>query len=85
MASAGHSYIWRVLLTEMESLSGASYPAFSLEISDTMIQQMNRLSFYFIWKKKSLAIRKAGTVKSIEDGGLNAADFAVMNGALKLK
>lgn len=75
----------RVLLTKMESLSRAVFPASSLEISDRMIQQINRVNFNFIWKNKCHNIRKADTVKSIEDGGLNAIDFAVMNGALKLK
>ncbi len=75
----------RVLLSKMESLSRAIYPAFSLEISDKVIKLINNLNFKFIWKNKCQYIRRADVVKSIEEGGLNAFDFSVMNGVLRLK
>ena len=75
----------RVLLSKMESLSRVIYPAFSLEISDKMAKLINNLNFKFIWKNKCQYIRRADVVKSIEEGGLNAIDFSVMTGALKLK
>lgn len=75
----------RVLLSKMESLSRSIYPAFSLDISDKMINLLNSLNFKFIWKNKCQYIRRADMVKSIEEGGVNAIDFSAMNGALKLK
>ena len=75
----------RVLLSKMESLSRAIYPAFSQEISDTMIKLINNINFKFIWKNKCQYIRRDDVVKSIEEDGVNAIDFSVMNGVLKLK
>ena len=67
----------------MESLSRAIYPAFSLEISDKMIKLINSMNFKFIWKNKCQYIRRADMDKNIEEGGLNAIDFSVINGVLK--
>jgi len=75
----------RVLLSKMESLSRAIYPAFSLEISDKVTKLINNLNFKFIWKNKCQYIGRADVVKSIEEGGLNVIDFSFMNGVLKLK
>ena len=50
-----------------------------------MIQLINSVHFNFIWKNKCRYIRKADTVKSVEEGGLNATDFNGMNGPLTLK
>ena len=75
----------RVLLSKMESLSRAIYPAFSQEISDTMIKLINNINFKFIWKNKCQYVRRDEVVKSIEEDGVNAIDFSVMNGVLKLK
>ena len=69
----------------MESLSRVIYPALSLEVSDKMAQLFNKTNFDFIWKNKCHYIRKVDVIKSVEEGGLNAIDFLVMNGALKLK
>ncbi|KAK2829371.1 hypothetical protein Q7C36_017361 [Tachysurus vachellii] len=70
----------------MESISRAIYPAFYLEISDNMINLLNKMNFQFIWKDKCHYIRKADMIKSIEEGGLNVIDFSVvLNGVLKLK
>ncbi len=75
----------RVLLSKMESISRAIYPAYSLGISENMINLLNKTNFNFIWKEKCHYIRKADTIKSIEEGGMNVIDFSVMNGVLKLK
>ena len=75
----------RVLLSKMDSLSRLVYPACSLPISARMIKSINTINFKFIWKNKCQYIRKDDMVKLYEEGGVNAIDFEVMNGVLKLK
>ncbi len=65
----------RVLLSKMESISRAIYPAYSLGISENMINLLNKTNFNFIWKEKCHYIRKADMIKSIEEGGMNVIDF----------
>lgn len=75
----------RVLLSKMDSLSRLIYPAFSMPISTKMIKAINKMNFKFIWRNKCQYIRKDDMIKKYEDGGVNAIDFDVMNGVLKLK
>ncbi len=75
----------KVLLSKMESISRAIYPAYSLSISENVINLLNKTNFNFIWKEKCHYIRKADMIKSIEEGGMNGIYFSVMNGVLKLK
>lgn len=75
----------RVILSEMDSLSRLIYPAFSLPISTRMIKAINKMNFKFIWRNKCQYIRKDDMIKKYEDGGVNAIDFDIMNGVLKLK
>lgn len=79
------SIFGRVLLSKMDSLSRLIYPAFSLPISSRMIKKINTVNFKFIWRNRCQYIRKIDLVKNYEDGGLNAIDFDIMNGVLKLK
>ncbi len=79
------SIFGRVLLTKMESLSRLIYPAYSLEIPDKLIKEINHNNFNFIWKNRHHYIRRGDIVKSIEEGGLNVIDFDPMNGTIKLK
>ena len=69
----------------MDSLSRLIYPAFSLPISARMIKAINKVNLNFIWRNKCHYIRKNDTVKDYEEGGVNAIDFDIMNGVLKLK
>ncbi|XDV24167.1 hypothetical protein PO909_028416, partial [Leuciscus waleckii] len=75
----------RVLLSKMDSLSRLIYPTFSLPISTRMIKLINKVNFTFIWRNKCQYIRKDDMIKKYEDGGVNAIDFDIMNGVLKLK
>lgn len=64
----------RSLLSKMEALSSFIYPAYSLAIPTHMIKNINQIISNFIWKNRHHYIRKGDIVKSIEEGGLNAAD-----------
>lgn len=75
----------RILLTKMESLSQFLYRAYSLTIPPKTIKIIDQLNFNFIWRNKTLYIRKGEVLKSYDEGGLNAIDFDSMNGTLKLK
>ncbi|KAK2840935.1 hypothetical protein Q7C36_012514 [Tachysurus vachellii] len=69
----------------MDSLSRLIYPAFTLPISTRMIKLINRMNLNFIWRNKCNFIRKEDMIKNYEEGGVNAIDFDIMNGVLKLK
>uniref|UniRef100_A0A1A8L6V8 Reverse transcriptase domain-containing protein n=1 Tax=Nothobranchius pienaari TaxID=704102 RepID=A0A1A8L6V8_9TELE len=78
------SLLGRVFLTKMESISRCIYPAYSLTIPNRAIKKINQINFDYIWRKKMHYIKRAEMTKEYKDGGLQAIDFEIMDGTLKI-
>lgn len=72
------SIFGRVLLTKTEGISRLIYPSQCLYVSNSLINNINRINFNYIWRNKQHYVRKNDIVKSFEEGGLNAIDFEAM-------
>ncbi len=79
------SIFGKILIQKSGALSRLIYPAFSLNLSDSWIKDINQIQYKCIWKNKHHYIRKSDVVKPISEGGLNVIDFDVMNGTLKFR
>ena len=55
-----------------------------LAIPDHYIQEINKITFNFIWEGKPPKIKKNTIIGEKKDGGLKMCDFKIMEKALKL-
>ena len=74
----------RINIVKTLGLSKLIYSASVLAIPDYYIQEINKITFNFIWEGKPPKIKKNTIIGEKKDGGLKMCDFKIMEKALKL-
>lgn len=78
--------IWgRTLLTKAEGISRFVYPAMSLNVEDSICNDINKTISEFVWKNKHPKLKRNILTNSKETGGLELIDFSVLNQSFKVK
>ena len=65
----------RVLIAKSLGMSKLVYTASVADINDTIVKEVNRLIYDFIWKGKRPRIKKSTLIGDLSEGGLRAPDF----------
>ena len=65
-------------------ISKLIYSASVLPVPDHYIQEINKLTFNFIWAGKPPKIKRNTIIGEKKDGGLKMCDFNIMEKALKI-
>ena len=74
----------RIKIVKTLGLSKLIYNTSVLEIPDCYVNEINKLSFDFIWEGKPAKIKRKTIISDISQGGLRMMDFEIMNKALKI-
>ena len=74
----------RINIVKTLGLPKLIYSASVLAIPDHYIQEINKITFNFIWEGKPPKIKKNTIIGEKKDGGLKMCDFKIMEKALKL-
>lgn len=79
------SIFGRSLLTKAEGISRFVYPALSLNVDDSVCDEINRLITNFVWKNKRHGVKRNVLTNPRESGGIELLDFKVLNHTFKIK
>ena len=74
----------RIEIVKTLGLSKLIYNTSVLEIPDSYVKEINKLTFNFIWEGKPAKIKRKTIISDISQGGLRMMDFEIMNKALKI-
>ena len=74
----------RIKIVKTLGLSKLIYNTSVLEIPDSYVKEINKLTFNFIWEGKPAKIKRKTIISDISQGGLRMVDFEIMNKALKI-
>ncbi len=75
----------RVLLSKSEGLSRLVYTAMAIDIPKSIINEINKCIYNFIWKNKHHYLNKKILCNPLNQGGLNVLDFETSNTIFKIK
>ena len=73
----------KINIVKSVGLSKLIYNASVLTVPDNFCDQVNKITFNFIWDNKVAKIKKHTIIGERKNGGLNMIDFTLMNKALK--
>ncbi len=75
----------RILLSKAEGLSRLSYTAMVLDAPKSIIRQVNKKMYNFIWRNRPHYLNRDILGNLYYQGGLNAIDFEASNTIFKIK
>lgn len=73
----------KINIVKSLGLSKLIFNASVLPVPEKFCEEVNKITFNFIWDNKIAKIKKSTIIGDRENGGLNMIDFALMNKALK--
>ena len=74
----------KINIVKTLGLSKLIFNASVLHMPDHFIEQINKITFNFIWDGKPSKIKRTTIIGKKKDGGLRMCDFSIMNKALKI-
>ena len=74
----------KINIVKTLGLSKLIFNASVLHIRDHFIEEINKITFNFIWDGKPSKIKRTTIIGEKKDGGLKMCDFSIMNKALKI-
>ena len=74
----------KINIVKTLGISKLIYSASVLPVPDQYIEEINKLTFNFIWAGKPPKIKRNTIIGKKKDGGLKMCDFNIMEKALKI-
>ena len=74
----------KINIVKTLGLSKLIFNASVLHMPDHFIEQINKITFNFIWDGKPPKIKRTTIIGEKKDGGLRMCDFSIMDKALKI-